>query len=489
MKPANLLFILSDQHNRDVSGCYGHKQVETPNLDALAARGVRFDNAYTNCPICVPARASLATGRYVHEIGYWDNAFPYEGRVRGWGHRLVQAGHKVDSIGKLHFRSTDDDVGFSNSLIPLNVVAATGDVMGSIRSDSPVRAGARTGITSAGPGESTYLSYDSYIADRSCEWLETAAGQQGNAEQKPWVLFASFVCPHPPYIAPPEIFAKYPLSEIELPLQNHPDERPTHPALAELRRVMQYDHPFTEEEIRRVTAAYYGTCTYLDQQIGRVLDTLEATGLADSTRVIYTSDHGESLGRRGLWGKFTMYEESAAIPFIVAGPEVPRNQSSSSPISLVDCYQTILDAVGVELEDEERSLPGTSIWPLAAGQQLDRPILSEYHAVGSTSGSFMLRHGKYKYIHYVGQSPQLFDLETDPDELNDLSSDNQFRDALAECESVLRGIVDPELVDSKAKADQQALVDQHGGTEAILKRGTFTNSPVPGEVPTFHKSS
>ena len=102
MQPSNLLFILSDQHNRDTLGCYGHPTIQTPNLDALAGRGVRFDAAYTNCPICVPARASLATGRYVHEIGYWDNAFPYDGRVRGWGHRLQAAGHRVDSIGKLH---------------------------------------------------------------------------------------------------------------------------------------------------------------------------------------------------------------------------------------------------------------------------------------------------------------------------------------------------------------------------------------------------
>ena len=128
MKPSNLLFILSDEHRRDSLGCYGHPLVQTPHLDGLAERGVRFTGAYTNCPICVPARASLATGRYVNEIGYWDNAFPYEGRVPGWGHELMAAGHRVDSIGKLHYRSAADADGFTNKILPLNVVDGVGDV-------------------------------------------------------------------------------------------------------------------------------------------------------------------------------------------------------------------------------------------------------------------------------------------------------------------------------------------------------------------------
>ena len=152
MRPTNLLFILSDEHNRDCLGCYGHPLVRTPNLDRLAAGGVRFTAAYCNCPICVPSRASLATGRYVHQIGYWDNAFPYDGRVRGWGHRLTDAGHRVDAIGKLHFRSVADDDGFTNKILPLNVVDGVGDVMGSVRDELPARRGTREGVTSAGPG-------------------------------------------------------------------------------------------------------------------------------------------------------------------------------------------------------------------------------------------------------------------------------------------------------------------------------------------------
>src|ERR1700758_806447 len=111
MKPANLLFIMSDEHSRRVLGCYGHKMIRTPNLDALAARGVRFTDAYCNSPICVPSRASFASGRYVHDIRFWDNGIPYDGSVPSWGHRLRDAGHAAVSIGKLHFRSQDDDNG------------------------------------------------------------------------------------------------------------------------------------------------------------------------------------------------------------------------------------------------------------------------------------------------------------------------------------------------------------------------------------------
>lgn len=490
MKPKNLLFILSDEHSRDALGCYGHPMVQTPNLDALATRGVRFDSAYTNCPICVPARASLATGRYVHEIGYWDNAHPYEGKIPGWGHRLIDAGHRVDSIGKLHYRSADDADGFGNHVIPLNVVDGIGDLMGSIRSDPPARQGARQGILGAGPGDSTYIDYDTDIAEHSCQWLRDAAERrQQNANEKPWVLFSSFVCPHPPFVSPQELYDLYPFDKLTMPVQNHLDEQPQHPELVNLRRIMQHDAPYTEDEVKRVMAAYYGACTHLDRQIGKVLRALEETGLAEETRIIYTSDHGENLGRRGLWGKFTMYEESAGIPLIMAGPDVPQGEVREDVVSLVDCYQTILECAGVPQTEDENDLPGTSLWPIAQGAACERVAFSEYHAVGSSGGWYMLRDGRFKYVHYVGAPSQLFDLDADPLEVNDLSASPEYQEVLKNCERKLREIVDPESVDARAKADQLALVEKHGGREAVLARGTFTNSPVPGEILIFRSGS
>ena len=483
MKPANLLYILSDEHNRDSLGCYGHPLVKTPNLDKLAEAGVRFQSAYTNCPICVPARASLATGQYVHAIRYWDNAFPYDGAVKGWGHRLIDAGHQVDSIGKLHYRSHEDKDGFSEKILPLNVVDGVGDLMGALRDEIPVRSGSRSGISAAGPGSSTYLDYDAEIGDRCCQWLEEAA--RGEKGDKPWVLFASFVCPHPPFIAPQELYDLYPLGDIPLPVQGTLDDRPMHPALQDIRETMQYDEPFTEEEIRRVTAAYYGACTYLDLQIGRLLETLAATGLDQETRIIYTSDHGESMGRRGLWGKFTMYEESVAVPLIVAGKDVPQGETRNDLVTLVDSYPTILEAVGEPLREFERELPGDSLWPLAAGEKMDRLAFSEYHAVGSRGASYMVRRGAHKYIHYVGAPDQLFDLESDPQELNNLVDGPGVAELVEDMKGELRTILDPEAVDQLAKQDQKDLITRYGGRDAILRRGTFVNSPVPGEEPAF----
>ena len=133
MQPANLLFILSDEHNPRVLGAAGHPMIKTPNLDRLAAAGVRFTGAYCNSPICVPSRAALATGRYVHRTRFWDNAIAYDGSVPSWHHRLRDAGHEVVSIGKLHFRSADDDNGFTEEVMPLHIVDGIGDPLGWLR--------------------------------------------------------------------------------------------------------------------------------------------------------------------------------------------------------------------------------------------------------------------------------------------------------------------------------------------------------------------
>ena len=155
MTPTNLVFIMSDEHNRRVLGCQGHPMIRTPNLDRLAAGGVRFTDAYCNSPICVPSRASFATGRYVHRIRFWDNAMPYDGIVPSWGHRLGEAGHEAVSIGKLHFRSAEDRNGFTEEIMPLHVVDGLGDLLGLIREDAPPRKAAALKLAEeAGPGDS-----------------------------------------------------------------------------------------------------------------------------------------------------------------------------------------------------------------------------------------------------------------------------------------------------------------------------------------------
>ena len=205
----NTLFIFSDEHTREITGCYGNDIIRTPNIDRLAEGGTRFNNAYTNCPICVPARASLATGRYVHELGMWDNAFPYAGEPRGWGHRLMGEGHHVTSIGKLHYRSKQDPTGWNEEIDTLHVVDGIGDVAGCIRTAMSERTTSAQLARDAGRGDSTYSRYDASTTGHAVRWLKEEAPRHTD---KPWALFLGFVLPHFPLIAPAQFYDMYPSS-------------------------------------------------------------------------------------------------------------------------------------------------------------------------------------------------------------------------------------------------------------------------------------
>ena len=270
---------------------------------------------------------------------------------------------------------------------------------------------------------------------------------------------------------------------MPLPIQWQPDEWPDHPHVSAFRET----RIFTPEEFpgaeptRRAIAAYLGMCTYLDRQIGRVLGALEARGLADSTRVIYTSDHGETLGDYGLWGKSVMYDSAVAAPLILAGPDVPMGAVRDVSVSLVDAFPTICEGTGVPLEAADADLPGTSLWPLARGEgPASRTTFAEYHASGSVSGAFMLRDERWKYTHYHGFPPQLFDLSQDPEERHDLAGDPSYAALLRRFEAQLRTIVDPEAIEAEAKAAQRRLVERRGGEAAVRGAGpqiNFTRAP------------
>ncbi len=480
MNPTNLLFICSDEHQRAAAGCYGNPVVQTPHLDALAARGVRFDNAYTNCPICVPSRGSLATGRYVHQIRLWDNAFPYTGNYPAWGHRLQAEGYRVDSIGKLHYRQAEDDDGFSEKFDAMYVADGIGELISCIRENPPLRKG-RNGILRAGPGESSYLRYDARIADQAEEWLADHA-----QDEEPWVLFVSFVNPHPPFVAPQALYDRYPVEEMPLPVDWEERAWPHHPALARMRRYFGWEDPFDAEAIRNATATYYAQCTYVDQKIGQVLAALGSNGLTNNTRIIYTSDHGAMMGARGLWGKFTLYDDACRVPMIVAGPDVPTGKVVQTPVSLVDCFPTVLEATGVEPHPEDATLPGESLWQIANGPERERVVFSEYHAAGSLHGAFMVCDGHTKFVHYHHEPPHLFDLDNDPQEQVNLAESPDHQSLRQRMASHLHGLVDVDAVDRLAKADQAAKLVEYGGAEAVLQRG-LSNSAIPGEKPHFQR--
>ncbi len=491
MKPQNLLVIMSDEHNPKMLGCAGHDIVRTPNLDGLAARGTRFSAAYTTCPICVPARASFATGQYVHQNGYWDNAIAYDGRVESWGHRLQAAGMQVESIGKLHYRQESDSTGFDAQHIPMHIKDGVGMVHHSIRGQfpdftmsEPQSAGGI--VLSAGVGESEYTRYDRKIADLACDWLHTADDRRqddDDGDEKPWVLFVSFVTPHYPLMAPEEFFQHYDVDAMPSPKLDPSNGYTPHPWLNTLMR-RQAGSAVNPAQHRLAIAAYLALCTFMDAQVGRVLQALREAGFEPQTRIIYTSDHGENAGTRGMWGKSVHYEESGGIPLILAGEGVPAGKVSHTPVTLVDAYPSILDAVDLPA-DTSGTRPGRSWFDLArATDDPERLAFSEYHAAGSPSGSFMVRKGPYKYIYYVGYAPELFDLSRDPEERTDLAQDPAYAAIVQACESELRGIVTPENADRQAKAAQKTLVESRGGPEEVMNNLITTKNytPVPDEV-------
>ena len=301
MTPTNVLVLMSDEHNPKFMGAAGHPWIQTPHLDRLAARGTRFNSAYTCSPICVPARAAFATGRYVHEIGFWDNADAYDGSVPSWHHVLREAGHTADSIGKLHFRGRPgDDHGFSQEVLPMHIIDGIGDVKGLVRERIPVRRGGEKMAKLAGRGESTYTRYDEQIASAACAWLARAAERPSD---KPWVLFVSLVCPHFPLTAPERWYDHYHAMDLPLPKRYAHVERPRHPYTDEYARVVDYDSHFHDEaDVKRAVAGYSGLVSYMDEQVGRVLQALETSGQLQRTLVIYTSDHGDNLGAREACG-------------------------------------------------------------------------------------------------------------------------------------------------------------------------------------------
>lgn len=482
MKPTNLLFIMADEHNPHILGCYGNPVVHTRTIDALAGKGTRFANAYCNAPICVPSRASFATGRYGHQIASWDNAAPYTGHAApSWGHRLTAQGYSVTTIGKLHYRSMEDPTGFPDQRIPMHVLDGVGDLYGLLRGEMPVpdpSQSSRRHILQAGIGESEYIRYDRAITERSVKWLR----EEAPLLDRPWTLFVSFTAPHFPLIVPQEYFDRHSRTDLPMPIQHEREQWPQHPAINLHRRLAGLNESFGKETLLTALAAYYGLVSFLDDNVGKILRALSETGLNDRTRIIYTSDHGDMLGEHGLWYKSSMYEGSLSVPLILTGPDVPQGKVISTNASLVDCFPTILDAVGADLNPEDTDLPGESLLKLAQGPDRRRTIFSEYHAIFAAGAEYMIRDGRYKYIHYVGNAPMLFNLQKDPDEVENLASDPAYRKVLAGCHTKLHSIVDPDKMDVRAKEDQRRLIDDYGGPQAVRAEGQkIRYTPTPAE--------
>ena len=476
MNQHNVLIIMSDEHTRSVLGAYGNSQVNTPALDKLAYAGQRFTNAYTPSPICIPARASFATGTQVFEHRCWSSAQSYHGQQTSWMHRLRANGSEVVSIGKLHYRSSKDDLGFTQQLLPMYVPnQGRGWPQGLQRkpmADFPQAAELAAGI---GPGETSYTQYDRDITAASAQWLRQ---REATATDASWVLFVSFICPHYPLSAPREFYDLYQGVELPAPYDADRKQQLKHPVIDAMRKFWNYDDYFKPGDRVEGLRNYYGLCSFLDDNIGQVLKALEESGAREKTQIIYTSDHGDLIGNHGIWGKCYMYEDSVGIPMTLTGPGIDPGVNTT-PVSLTDLASTIEYIVIGQAREAQYPWQGRPLHRWIKKPDPDRPVLSEYHDGGSPTGSFMLRQGRWKYVYYAENNPDLlFDIENDPGEIHNLASEPAYESIRDEMLASLRSILDPEQANRNAFSDQAQLVEQLGGIKTIRQMASFNHSPV-----------
>ncbi len=432
----NILLIMSDQHHAGIMGCAGDGVAVTPNLDRLAGEGVRFSNAYCSFPLCGPSRMSFMTCRHPHEISLWDNESQLQSDIPTFAHSFLSAGYDTVLSGRMHFVGWDQRHGFVERIaadVPESAYLAAGwklgHVLGSLV-DTPGMS--LPGILKSGPGRTAYHAYDEYVTRAAVGWLRKRGDERAG---KPFLLTVGYASPHCPFVAPPEDFELFQkkISYSDLPL---PDES-LHPANAAKRRAFQIDPPPPIDAQWRARVAYYGLCSFLDRQVGAVIDAMRRAGLEKDTIVVYCSDHGEALGEHGMWWKSTFYDGSCRVPLIISWPgRLPAGIMRPENVSLMDIGSTLLDLACLD------PLPGASGRSLCGLMDhgpagWDDTAFAEFAERGSPLACRMLRSGHWKYNYYRGMRPELFNLQDDPSEKNNLSGKPRY----AAVEASLRELV------------------------------------------------
>ncbi len=431
----NFVLFMSDEHNPKISSVYGHPFVRTPNMERLAAMGTVYRNAYCPSPLCVPSRSALMAGRHVHEIRAFNNCKVIPADHPSYGGVMAEQGVHTTWVGS-HSNLYKDpfELGFSEMLLVerqrLNLSTEFD------RRPLPKR---RPGALKPeyGPRDDAWASSIRQV-DRAVEWLLETAPKL----DVPWTLTVNVHPPHPPLWALPEYWAMYD-GLADLP-QHGPDEASAkHPYAMSLREYYATDE-CSPEQAMGMRQGYYASVTYVDHELGRVLDALERAGLTKDTVVAYTADHGEMLGKFGMWWKSSMYEDSVRIPMIAAGPGFEKGEQVETPVSLLDLQASIFHAVGAKRPSHWHGEPLQEI----PNEDPSRVVFSQYHGHGVPSGAFMVRQGDWKLIYNMAAPHQLFNLRTDPEELENLwDREPEMADNL---EKALREICNPEKVNQEA---------------------------------------
>ncbi len=444
----NILLIQADQLCAQTLPSYGHPIVKAPNIEALAEDGVVFESAYCNNPICAPSRFSMLSGQHTSKIGAYDNGAEFPADIPTIAHYLRANGYQTCLAGKMHFVGADQLHGYEERL--------TTDVYPSDHGWTPDWENPKEridwwyhnmdSVREAGPCErSNQIDFDDEVEFHAVRKIYDIARSE---DTRPFFLTVSFTDPHDPYACPRKYWDRYNHDDIDMPKTGYIADEDLDPHSRRLRRAyLQGPDTVTDEQVRSARHAYYGQISYIDDKIGSIKKALNDTGLEENTIIIFTSDHGDMLGEKGLWYKMSFFEESARIPLIISAPGIYQQKREASPVSLVDLLPTILDMTADHgLARPAANMDGQSIVPLLEGTDSwpERPVISEFFAEGSMAPCFMVRQGRYKYIYCKSDPPQLYDLKNDPAELNNITSKPDYREVAQHLNDIVMNHHDPE---------------------------------------------
>jgi arylsulfatase len=430
----NIVLVMADQFRFDCLGRAGHPDLITPNLDALSHRGAYFRSAYSECPICIPARHAILTGRHPQSTGV--TGFAMTARIADEENTLPnllrRAGYQTASVGRSmhtypHYKRYGFEIvdhhqdNFYREHANLQPLSSSGGAWG----DWPHlhSHGLHMNGVSARPWH-----LDESLHETNSAFARAIRFLDHRDRESPFFLHVGTVAPHPPLLPPACYYQRYdraglrepvvadwsraPDSPLQLPPQSHP------PTATFESRFHLHGH-----QLRSTLAGYYGLINHFDDQLMLLLTRLASADVGRNTYVIFTSDHGEMLGDHDCWRKSLPYEGSAHIPFMLSGPTIASHTVVDEPIALMDILPTCCDIAGVEVP---ASIDGKSLMPAVRGQSLARPFIHGTHSrmAGLHEGFHYLTNGRQKYVWWLGSGrEQLFDLQTDPTELRDLSND------------------------------------------------------------------
>ena len=461
--PPNILLIMSDQHSPHFLGCAGEPIVRTPTLDRLAEGGVRFTNAYCANPLCVPSRMTFLTSRFSSDIRVWTNRCQLRSDIATFPHHLANAGYSTTLCGRMHFVGADQRHGFERRIIgdvdpklehiPLSTTGQTAD-----------------GVEVAGPGRTAYMRYDEEVTKVCCEHLESLDRQ---APEQPFLLTVGYVLPHCPFICPKRLFDEY-MDQIDVPQLPERYLESLHPAVKLWREHRGVDG-LTDEQVKIARAAYYGLVTVMDELIGQILTTLEGTRFAENTVVVYTTDHGEMAGEHRMWWKSSFYEGSAGVPLLFRWPgHFAEGRASEAVCSLLDIGPTLVDLAGGE---PMPGIRGDSLRTFLDGDGSEEgwrdTAFAEFGLSRGDAPARMVRRGPWKLNHYHGYDrPQLFNIDEDPGEWNDLAQDPAYADIRDELHAqVKEGWSGEYLLESIERLNQDQAVLREFGKAASVSSG------------------